>query len=70
MKRDDGGSAFPSHGTMGEVVEPGMALRDWLAAAALAGMIREVRLDMEGAVEEAARLSYSAADAMLRERSK
>lgn len=27
-------SAFPSHGTMGEVVETGMALRDYFAAKA------------------------------------
>lgn len=30
----DGGPAFPSHGTMGEIVQSGMTLRDYFAAKA------------------------------------
>lgn len=29
--------AFPSHGSMGEVVQPGMSLRDYFAAKAMHG---------------------------------
>jgi hypothetical protein len=29
---NDGGPAFPSHGTMGEVTHEGMSLRDYFAA--------------------------------------
>lgn len=28
---DDGVPAFPSHGSMGEVAQQGMSLRDWFA---------------------------------------
>ncbi len=35
----DGGPAFPSHGSMGEVVQEGMTLRDYFAAAALPAVI-------------------------------
>lgn len=34
-KINDGGPAFPSHGSMGEVVQHGMSLRDWFAGQAL-----------------------------------
>jgi hypothetical protein len=34
-KPDGGGPAFPSHGTMGEVVCEGMSLRDYFAAKAI-----------------------------------
>lgn len=32
---NDGGPAFPSHGSMGEVVHDGMTLRDYFAAKAM-----------------------------------
>lgn len=32
--KDDGGTAFPSHGSMGEVAQEGMTLRDYFAAKA------------------------------------
>ena len=38
MSKPDGGPAFPSHGTMGEVVQQGMSLRAYFAAAALQGI--------------------------------
>lgn len=37
--RDDNDSAFPSHGSMGEVVEYGMTLRDYFAAKAPIGVV-------------------------------
>ncbi len=36
-KINDGGPAFPSHGTMGGVVWEGMTLRDYFAAAVAQG---------------------------------
>lgn len=33
-----GGSAFPSHGAMGEVAQEGMTLRDYFAGQALSAM--------------------------------
>lgn len=33
------GPAFPSHGSMGEVVQDGMSLRDYFAAQALTGIV-------------------------------
>lgn len=35
----DGGPAFPSHGTMGEVNYQGMSLRDWFAGMAMQGLL-------------------------------
>jgi hypothetical protein len=60
---NDGGPAFPSHGTMGEVTHEGMSLRDYFAGQALAGLLmtRESRF-----VE--AEHAYEIADAMLRAR--
>lgn len=68
----DGGSAFPSHGTMGEVTQDGMTLRDYFAAQALAGMMSRHAAG-QGAVgwqEHAAWDAYSIANAMLAERGK
>ena len=72
----DGGPAFPSHGSMGEVVQEGLSLRDYFAAKALSGL-----LSMHGASVDGERLSvfkhsgavaenaYVLADAMLAARS-
>ena len=74
MKKD-GGPAFPSHGSMGEVVQSGMSLRDYFAAAAMQGMcsdaqiiqaLRQVSKDIQ--ISEAAtmgKVAYGYADAML-----
>lgn len=47
---DDGGPAFPSHGTMGEREHCGMSLRDWYAGQALIGLAsgsQEIELDVK-----------------------
>lgn len=77
---DDGGSAFPSHGSMGEVVHDGMSLRDWFAGQAmnmlLGGYDRDARRfkesllhkpDPEGSshAEMLAGDAYIIADAMI-----
>ena len=56
--------AFPSHGSMGEVVQEGMSLRDYFAGKALEGTLPGAMLD----VDEYARLAYRMADAMLKAR--
>lgn len=63
---DDGGPAFPSHGSMGEVAQQGMSLRDYFAAKALAGMLADSNFDHPP--ETAATLCYAMADAMLKAR--
>lgn len=68
MYVDNGGSAFPSHGTMGERLQEGITARDYFAAKALQGMCSDPEFDKTP--EETARLCYRAADAMLEERSK
>lgn len=40
----DGGPAFPSHGTMGEVVQEGMSLRDYMAVHAPSPEVEELRV--------------------------
>ena len=83
QKPIDGGPAFPSHGTMGEVAHEGMKLRDYFAAKALPEFIRQsddvgmqiIRdtLKKEGLSNVyalVARRSYDLADAMLAERAK
>ena len=37
--KDDGGSAFPSHGTMGEVVHEGMSLRQYAIIQFIAALL-------------------------------
>ena len=54
-------TAFPSHGTMGEVVQEGMSLRDYFAAAALQCLLGK-------GFEMAAKQAYEYADAMLKAR--
>ncbi len=39
---NNGGPAFPSHGTMGEVVNEGMSTRTWLAGQALTGLLANI----------------------------
>ena len=56
--------AFPSHGSMGEVVQEGMTLRDYFAAKAIVECLQHLSTN-ERAAEEA----YKIADAMLAARS-
>lgn len=71
---DDGGSAFPSWGTMGEVAHEGMSLRDYFAAKAMQsayGALCASDKSVDGNEETLiARLAYKLADAMLAERIK
>lgn len=60
-----GGPAFPSHGSMGEVAQEGMTLRDYFAAKAMQGCIAAGRF--QGYASCAAD-SYAMADAMLKAR--
>lgn len=73
-EQDTSGPAFPSHGSMGEVVQTGMTLRQYYAGKALAGlcagmtehrkkMIHEGSLG--GAIE--ARVARIVADRMIEE---
>jgi len=69
----DGGPAFPSHGSMGEVSHEGMSLRDYFAAKAMqAFIIRGFsgQRDMGSAEydETVSRFAYESADAMLKAR--
>ena len=61
-------TAFPSHGSMGEVVQQGMTLRDYFAAKALTGLLgaAEMRDTLDG--DEIALVSYLMADSMLKAR--
>lgn len=72
-KIDDGGSAFPSHGSMGEVASEGMSIRDYFAGQALAGEFA-AQNEYTGAysdstsdmvIRDRANLIYRMADAML-----
>lgn len=68
-ERNDGGSAFPSYGSMGEIVGYGMTLRDYFAAAALTGICASGpghHMTNEAIATEAGKL----ADAMIKEREK
>jgi hypothetical protein len=62
--RKSGGSAFPSHGSMGEVVNVGMTLRDYFAAKAMQAMTHRGDGDMYFSSLQA----YKMADAMLKAR--
>jgi hypothetical protein len=65
--RDDGGSAFPSHGSMGEVAQEGMTLRDYFAAKAMQGFLSQAYAgpkDWTGMCRGA----FKVADAMLEAR--
>jgi hypothetical protein len=60
--------AFPSYGSMGEVVQEGMTLRDYFAAAALQGHLASDRT--RGTYQLCAKQAYQYADAMLAQRNK
>lgn len=60
-----GGTAFPSHGSMGEVAHEGMTLRDYFAAKAMQGMMHDVTNPIG---EVIASWAYEVADAMLEAR--
>lgn len=68
---DDGGPAFPSHGSMGEVCQEGMTLRDWLAGQAISahfiGLPKNLQ-DRQYFCQKAATDAYEVADAMLEAR--
>lgn len=75
--KNTGGPAFPSHGSMGEVVQSGMTLRDYFAAKAMPAiyqdMWEDVRAGRFGNVPEDWKIgvamdAYAMADAMLRAR--
>lgn len=60
-KRDDGGPAFPT--LCGTMQRGGMSLRQWFAGQALAGILANVDWDHD----QASRIAYKHADAMLAE---
>ena len=63
--------AFPSHGTMGEVTQEGMSLRDYFAAGVCAAAFAQAeRLGVvpQQTIFNVAKLAYAAADEMLRAR--
>jgi hypothetical protein len=71
MNKDDGGPAFPSHGTMGEVVCEGMTLRDYFAAKAMQAMASApIGKFTHSTFSELTGSAYALADAMLAERAK
>lgn len=63
----DGGPAFPSHGSMGEVAQQGMTLRDYFAAKAMQTLLLSDRSLHHVLL---AKYSYAIADAMIEERTK
>lgn len=72
---NDGGPAFPSHGSMGEVAHEGMSMRDYFAAKALHAFIRGARDMSFGSTDEGrancatyAACAYVMADEMLKAR--
>lgn len=73
---NDAGPAFP-HGSIGEVAQQGMSLRDYFAAKAMQGMTSNLDTEhidymatgtLDG--DRISRAAYVVADAMLAERSK
>ena len=75
INTNTGGSAFPSHGSMGEVAQEGMTLRDYFAAKAMQIMWDAYDKGYCGLnnndapnVETIAEGSYLLADAMLKAR--
>lgn len=63
-----GGPAFPSRGSMGEVAQEGMTLRDYFAAKALQGLLATDLNCAPEYVQAIADSSYVLADAMLKAR--
>ena len=69
--KDNGGSAFPSHGSMGEVSNEGMTLRDYFAAKVLCGLMTEYWNSdsyREPTFDLISKSAYALADAMMRAR--
>ena len=73
--RADGGPAFPSHGSMGEVTHEGMSLCDYFAGRALQAMVGAAEGQSFGLMGEGhincdrfSLVAYALADAMLRAR--
>lgn len=62
---DDAGPDFPSHGSMGEVAQQGMTLRDYFAGNALPYVIHAAGDD-----DDWARAAYRLADAFIKAREK
>lgn len=73
---DDAGPAFPSHGSMGEVAQQGMSLRDYFAAKTMQAFIREYFdangrcMGMEHPYSNIPHHAYRMADAMIKVREK
>ncbi|WP_404704948.1 hypothetical protein [Yersinia vastinensis] len=70
--KETGGLAFPFNDIGGDCY-PGMTLRDYFAAKAMAALISRydsVNIDKEGVAEEIANSANKLADAMLAARSK
>lgn len=67
-KINTGGPAFPSHGSMGEVTQEGMTLRDYFATAALQGLLATDLNCAPEYVQAIADSAYVMADAMLKAR--
>lgn len=69
MSKDTGGPAFPSHGTMGEVVCEGLSMRDYFAAKAMQGMLcQEFSAATNADLSILASQAFNVADAMLKAR--
>jgi hypothetical protein len=62
-----GGPAFPSHGSMGEVAQEGMTLRDYFAAKAMVQLMLSSPVVQDDA-RTTASWAYEYADAMLKAR--
>ena len=73
MKKNDGGSAFPSEqserqdGTWNQTYNPGMSLRDWFAGHVISPMLIQAYGNTPAILAEKA---YQLADAVLQEREK
>lgn len=65
--QNDGGPAFPSHGSMGEVAHEGMFLRDYFAAKAMQSCVADPSWRNDHLPRTCA-LAYQIADAMLKAR--
>ena len=59
--------AFPCHGSMGEVTNDGMTLRDYFAAKAMTGLLT-AEIVGEYSNEHVAEIAYRIADAMMKAR--
>jgi len=65
---NDGGGAFPAAASPGADPEPGMTLRDYFAAKAMAGLLGPIiaRLDIDPDFNFVAHQAYCLADEMLK----